>query len=321
MPSTVPSVPRIPPAFHHAGAKPKGHTIDPNFFGPEATIKPTLAPPSAIPSATPSISKSAKKSPTLKTPIPAKSQASAYSMTLATPVPTHPTGEQQGVLGWGMPAEIAFFVSLTLIIICVPLGLFIFLRRRKRQSKGSIDGSQSDDTLDLDGTTTRGSFTRPPTASSWLEMLKHRTETPSPPHAGSGDQEVYYEPPKPLNFARRKFYTRKSGRMSAEDIEREIRELDEEVRRRSKMSKLVRAEGVIPDVEDPCGECAMAYTYDERGHTQPVEGRKATPVPFLGSVEIDGCEVFDRMKYEVEGREQGEDIKLEIVEDKVRLEV
>ncbi|KAK6511854.1 hypothetical protein TWF481_000760 [Arthrobotrys musiformis] len=284
MPESIPSVPHFAPVLHHASTTPQGAAIDPDFFGPNAAVKPTLSLSSlhihhstSLPSPT--------TTDYIKEPIPAKSDYLTYTMASDAPtsIPTDtPTqGTSNGIFGWGMPAEIAFFVSVAILGLCLPLGLFLFLKRR-RQGKTPIDElpSPSSSSMNTDLTSTR-----PPTASSWLEMLKHRTETPSPPHA---NKDTYYEPPKPISFARRKFCSRKSGRMSEADIDKEIRELDEEVRRRSKLSRSRgQSVGVLPDLEDPCSECAQSYTHDERGHTQPVEGRKGTPIPFLASVELD----------------------------------
>ncbi|KAF3917150.1 hypothetical protein ABW20_dc0110543 [Dactylellina cionopaga] len=325
MDSKLSSVPHISPALHHVSTPSQ---VEAHFFGSTAPLKPTIASTSIkVPSGTVSPSpKAPTKSPALKTPIPAKTEYLAYSMAVETPspVPTKAVTAHKGIFGWGMPAEIAFLISLAILGICLPIGLFLFLRRRKRQSKESINEttSQTNENIDIEGTL-RGSTTRPPTASSWLEMLKHRTDTPAPPHANdeSKDDEIYYEPPKPVSFARRKFCTRLSGRMSEADIEREVRELDEEVRRRSKMSRSRgQSVGVLPDPEDPCNQCAKSYTHDERGHTQPVEGRKCTPVPFLGTAELDGSEVSKDTTEEEKSEEKDCDRITEtirIVEDSI----
>ncbi|KAK6542133.1 hypothetical protein TWF694_007900 [Orbilia ellipsospora] len=277
MATSTPSVPSLRTVLHRVSTKPG--ELDSHSFGSSATL-----------------ATSTTRSPALKTPIPAKAQYLSYTMAeVATPTPT-PTAVKAsagrtGVFGWGAPAEAAFFISLAILGICLPIGLICFLRRRKRHSKRSTDETANimSESIDMDGTL-RGSTTRPPTASSWLEMLKHRTETPAPPHTNDGkEEEIYYEPPKPVIFARRKFCARLSGRMSEADIEREVRELDEEVRRRSKLSRSRgQSVGVLPDLEDPCSGCASAYTRDARGYTQPVEGRKGTPIPFLGGADVEG---------------------------------
>ncbi|KAF3910178.1 hypothetical protein ABW21_db0200768 [Orbilia brochopaga] len=283
MSSEIPSVPAIPAAAHHAS---KDTTIDPHFFGVDAPLKPTLSSTGTIPLAT--FSSPFPTSSTIKTPIPAKSDSmsSAMSATQTSPTPTPTTvapnpssSSNPSIFGWGFPAEIAFFVCLAALGLCLPLGTLFYLRRRRKQAK-KLAASEVSSSIDLEGTFSNGT-TRPPTASSWLEMLKHRTDTPAPPHANA---DVYIEPPKPISFARRKFCSRRSGRLSEAEIEREVRELDEEVRRRSKAARSRGPSvGVLPDLEDPCSQCAQSYTHDERGHTQPVpvEGRKATPVPFL----------------------------------------
>ncbi|KAJ6259505.1 hypothetical protein Dda_5142 [Drechslerella dactyloides] len=293
MSSSIPSVPHMAAAAHHASMASEDGTIDPQFFGTDAPLKPTLSLTATIPSATPSTP--SNNSPTIKIPIPAKSQyASSSAMVAAqtTPsiVPWNMNGNEssdKGIFGWGVPAEITFFVCLAFLGFCLPLVLFLYLRRRRRQAKkAAVDEVTNASSIDLESTlySPSNGTTRPPTASSWLEMLKHRTETPAPPHANN--EEIYYEPPKQISFARRKFYSRRSGRLSEAEIEREVRELDEEVRRRSKATRSRgQSVGVLPDFEDPCSQCAQAYTHDERGHTQPIEGRKATPVPFLAEHE------------------------------------
>ncbi|KAF3316492.1 hypothetical protein TWF173_001780 [Orbilia oligospora] len=310
MPESIPSVPHFAPVLHHTSTTPQGAAIDPDFFGSDAPIKPTLSSSSIhirtshstiLPSPTPLLS-----SGSIKEPIPAKSEYLTQTMASDTPTstPTNVSHGPNGIFGWGMPAEIAFFVSVAILGLCLPLGLFLYLRRR-RQSKKQIDELQSPSISSINtDLTLRGSTTRPPTASSWLEMLKHRTETPSPPHA----HDTYFEPPKQISFARRKFCSRRSGRMSEADIEKEIRELDEEVRRRSKLSRSRgQSVGVLPDLEDPCSECAQSYTHDERGHTQPVEGRRGTPIPFLASVELDLAIVAAIVREDKGGREEEEE--------------
>ncbi|KAK6510419.1 hypothetical protein TWF506_009527 [Arthrobotrys conoides] len=307
MPESIPSVPHFVPVLHHTSTTPQRAAIDPDFFGSDASIKPTVSSsPIHIYHSTISPLPTAPLSAgSIKEPIPAKSEY--LTQTMASPTPTSALTsvphESNGIFGWGMPAEIAFFVSVAILGLCLPLGLFLYLRRR-RQRKEPIDELQSPSISSINtDLTLRGSTTRPPTASSWLEMLKHRTETPSPPHA----HDTYYEPPKPVSFARRKFCSRRSGRMSEADIEKEVRELDEEVRRRSKLSRSRgQSVGVLPDLEDPCSECAQSYTHDERGHTQPVEGRKGTPIPFLASVELDLAVVAAIVK-EVRGGEEEEE--------------
>ncbi|KAK6353793.1 hypothetical protein TWF730_008219 [Orbilia blumenaviensis] len=321
MHTSVPSVPHFAPVLHHASTTPQGAAIDPDFFGSDASIKPTLSSSIRIQHSTllsPPPLTTLIRAGSIKEPIPAKSEyLTIPAMATDTPPTSVPTSTppsasssphgSNGILGWGLPAEVAFFVSLAVLGLFLPIGLFVYLKRR-RQTKKVIDElsspSTSSSSTDL---TLRGSTTRPPTASSWLEMLKHRTETPSPPHAnGDNRNEVYYEPPKPISFARRKFCTRLSGRMSEADIEKEVRELDEEVRRRSKLSRSRgQSVGVLPDLEDPCSECAMSYTHDERGHTQPVEGRRGTPIPFLASVELDAAVVAAVVK-EIGGEEEEE---------------
>lgn len=304
-------MPHFAPVLHRTSATPQGTAIDPDFFGSDASIKPVLSSSSIrIHHSTISPSPTALLSAgSLKESVPAKSGYLTYTMAPGTPTstPINAPHVPNGIFGWRMPAEIAFFVSVAILGLCLPLGLFLYLRRR-RQAKEPIDElpSPSSSSMNTD-LTLRGSTTRPPTASSWLEMLKHRTETPSPPHANDDNKDTYYEPPKPINFARRKFCTRKSGRMSEADIEKEVRELDEEVRRRSKLSRSRgQSVGVLPDLEDPCSECALSYTHDERGHTQPVEGRKGTPIPFLASVELDLAVVAAVVKEDKEEREEEE---------------
>ncbi|EPS42895.1 hypothetical protein H072_3155 [Dactylellina haptotyla CBS 200.50] len=303
MSSGIPSVPHISPPSHHLynryPSPVESHSFGSSEFGkPIDPSTSTRAPYNTRPTS----SKPLTGSPVLKTPIPAKSPYRASAMTSGeTPIPTPiaseassiTTSQNEGIFGWGVPAEAAFFISLAVLGICLPLGLCFFLKRRRRQSRKTLDESstaQINESIDMDGTL-RGSTTRPPTASSWLEMLKHRTEIPAPPHTSEdGKEDIYYEPPKPVIFARRKFCTRLSGRMSEADIEREVRELDEEVRRRSKMTRSRgQSVGILPDLEDSCSGCASSYTRDERGHTQPVEGRRGTPIPFLpGAAELDG---------------------------------
>ncbi|KAK6344479.1 hypothetical protein TWF696_008115 [Orbilia brochopaga] len=312
MSSSIPSVPPMAAAAHHAS---KDATIDPHFFGADAPLKPTLSSTATIPPAT--SSKSPQKSPTIKTPIPAKSEymppAMAAAQTTPSIFPNASASPNQGIFGWGFPAEITFFVCLAVLGLCLPLGTLLYLRRRRKQAKKAA-ADEASSSIDLEGTLSSNGTTRPPTASSWLEMLKHRTETPAPPHANGSETEViYYEPPKPISFARRKFCSRRSGRLSEADIEREVRELDEEVRRRSKAAKSRgQSVGVLPDIEDPCSQCAQAYTHDERGHTQPVEGRKGTPVPFLGETEKSDSVVSET---QVKAEEvQGEAVKDEVEE-------
>ncbi|KAK6529267.1 hypothetical protein TWF281_008446 [Arthrobotrys megalospora] len=339
MPTSIPSVPHFAPVLYHASTTPQGAAIDPDFFGPDASSKPTLSsitiPPSTLSSSPTTLSRVAS----IKSPIPAKSEHLTYTMAVDAPtsVPTSVHHGSNGIFGWGMPAEITFFVSIGLVGLCLPFGLFLYLRRRRQATK-SVDEilSPTSSSIDID-LTFSGSTTRPPTASSWLEMSKHRTETPSPPHANDENEDTYYEPPKPVIFARRKFCARLSGRTSEADIEKEVRELDEEVRRRSKLSRSRgQSMGVLPDLEDPCSECALSYTHDERGHTQPVEGRKATPIPFLASVELDSAvlaavvreekELEEEQKEEQEEHEENkendiddiDDIK--VVEEKVKSE-
>ncbi|KAK6335237.1 hypothetical protein TWF718_010672 [Orbilia javanica] len=295
--------------LHHPSTIPQGAAIDPDFFGPGAPIKPTLS-YTQINHNTLSPSPTALlREGSIREPLPEKLD---LTYTMASDIPTSTSANAShgpsGVFGWGMPAEVAFFVSVAILGIGLPLGFFFYLRRR-RQAKKPIDElpSPSSSSMNTD-LTLRGSTTRPPTASSWLEMLKHRTETPSPPHASDDGKETYFEPPRPWSYARRKFGQRKSGRMSEADIEKEVRELDEEVRRRSKLSRSRgQSVGVLPDLEDPCSECAMSYTHDERGHTQPVEGRKGTPIPFLASVELDIAVVAAVVKEEKEEQEEEEE--------------
>ncbi|KAF3901395.1 hypothetical protein AA313_de0204293 [Arthrobotrys entomopaga] len=321
MTESIPSVQSVRPVLHRASTKPgelDSHSFSPSTFLTSSTTSP----------------------PSLKTPIPAKVQYLSYTMEeieTPTPIPTAAkvSTQQEGIFGWGAPAEAAFFISLAIMGICFPLGLICFLKRRKRHSKTSKDDSTNtmNESIDMDGTL-RGSTTRPPTASSWLEMLKHRTETPAPPHTNDGtEEEIYYEPPKPVIFARRKFCTRLSGRMSEADIEREVRELDEEVRRRSKLTRSRgQSVGVLPDLEDPCSGCASSYTRDAKGYTQPVEGRKGTPIPFLGGDDVEGSsgmaegptdgEISD-VSREGDGRDIRESLVIEairVVADKTTLD-
>ncbi|EWC43963.1 hypothetical protein DRE_01315 [Drechslerella stenobrocha 248] len=328
MPSQkIPSVPRMRVAPRHAS--PVSSTIDPHFFGSDATVKPTVSSSAAAVSAA-TAPATAQTTPSLKTPVPAKPQYLSLTMSEATPTlipPGAPRGgdssSYHGIFGWGAPAEIAFFVSLAVLGICLPLCLFFLLRHRRRQGRKAANGANRR-ASDLDGTLfdsppTSTSTTRPPTASSWLEMIKHRTETPAPPHANDGskhsdEEETYYEPPKPVSFARRKFGARRSGRLSEAEIEREVRELDEEVRRRSRATRSRgQSVGVLPDVDDSCSECAMSYTHDERGHTQPVEGRRVTPIPFLKGV----AESQDDAEKVGDERDEKDDDEISGVEKKV----
>lgn len=266
-----------------------------------------------------------------------------------------PTSEGTKPFGGNKKAEIAVITCLAVIFVGIPLVAFIIYRCRGRRRKGmfeishpataTAEGVQNDEDGGVQSTREMGnSIIRPATATSWLEMLKNKTEAPKPPHTLSAQQmdgelvmPPAYEYPqhyhhhnheqlqqqqqqqqyRPLSFSRALCIGRSdtSSTYGSDDdsrIEREIRDLDDEVRR-SRLGR-ARVEGIIPDLElgDERFTTATATEEEEeeRDEILPVEGRRATPVPFLKTPTPTGRMSFEEEEVVIEekkGDEREED--------------